>query len=112
MNHLADLLKEAAAPITRDEKIDAVIRRAADRCGISYSRAFNIWYGRAKWTTAEETEAVACAVDQQRRQSARNELHELRTRIAIMESRLNQMDQDFYSATIDALRPYYRPAGA
>lgn len=111
MKLLADLLKELAAPISREEKIEAAITRAARLSGIPYNRVFNIWYGKAKWGDAHEHESVVNAVDEKRRREARNELHELKTRIAVMESRLNQMDADFYSSTIDQLRASLRPAG-
>lgn len=108
---LADLLKELAAPISRDEKVEAAIARAARLSGIPYNRVFNIWYGKARWGDTHEHDAVVRAVDEKRRREARNELHELKTRIAIMESRLNQMDADFYRETIDELRLSLRPTG-
>lgn len=111
MKDLTALLKELAAPMSREEKIEIAIGRAADRAGITFNRAFNLWYGRAKWTDPQESAAVVGAVDEKRRKDARNELHELRTRIAVLESRLNQMDTDFCRAAIDALRPYFRSAG-
>jgi len=111
MQRLTELIRELAEPISRDEKIETIVRRAADRAGISYNRAFNLFYAsRVKWTTQEEAEAVIKAVDERRRKAARNELHELKIRIAAMESRLNQIDADFHSEAIDALRPFFRPA--
>ncbi len=111
MKLLAELLKELAAPISREEKIEAAISRAAKLSGLSYNRVFNIWYGKAKWGDAHEHDSVVKAVDEKRRREARNELHEIKTRVAIMESRLNQMDADFYRETIDRLRVSLRPAG-
>lgn len=111
MKLLADLLKELAAPISRDEKVEAAITRASRLSGIPYNRVFNIWYGKTKWGDAHEHEAVVKAVDEKRRREARNELHEIKVRVAQMESRLNQMDADFYRETIDQLRVSLRPAG-
>ena len=111
MKELTAFIRELAEPVSREEKIEVIIRRAASRAGISYHRAFNLYYGRTKWTSPAEAEAVICALDEKRRKDARNELHELRTRIAIMGSRLNQMDADFHREAIDALRPYFRPSG-
>ena len=111
MKLLADLLKELAAPISRDEKIELAINRAARLSGIPYHRTFNLWYLKAKWGDAHEHDAVVRAVDEKRRKEARNELHELKIRVAQMESRLNQMDADFYRETIDQLRVSLRPSG-
>ncbi len=111
MQLLAELLRELAAPISREEKIEAAITRASHLSGIPYNRVFNIWYGKAKWGDAHEHDAVVRAVDEKRRKEARSELHELKLRLARMESRLNQMDADFYSETIDKLRLSLRPAG-
>jgi hypothetical protein len=111
MKLLADLLKELAAPISRDEKIEQAISRAARLSGIPYNRVFNIWYGKAKWGDAHEHEAVVNAVDEKRRREARNELHELKVRIAVLESRFNQKDADFCRETLDQLRVSLRPAG-
>jgi hypothetical protein len=102
--NLAVSLRELAEPIGRDEKIHNIIARAARLSGIKKWRAFNIWYGKAANIRAEEIERVASALEKKRREAARNELHELRTRLARLESLLVQSDPDFHRPTIAAVR--------
>ncbi len=92
MNDLAAHLKKLAAPIERAEKIDAVISRAARLAGLSYSRAFNIWYGKAKRIEPEERTAILSALTKKEIADERNELHALKIAHVRMESRLNQME--------------------
>jgi hypothetical protein len=44
----AKALKELSEPRSRDEKITTIIERTAYLAGLSYSRCFEIWYGRAR----------------------------------------------------------------
>ena len=92
MNNLAALLKRLAAPVGREEKIDSVISRAARLAGLSYSRAFNIWYGKAKRVDSEERAAILSALTKKEIADERNELHALKIAHVRMESRLNQME--------------------
>lgn len=96
-------LRELAEPVERGEKIEVVIDRAAGLAGLDYWRAFNIWYGKARRVEQHETDAVAAALQKKNRQDVRHELHELTTRIALLESRLRQTDPDFYEPDIDRL---------
>lgn len=105
-----------AEPIERSEKIEDIIKRAAKAvnkaAGLSliYSRAYEIWYGRAK-ITIEEKEAIAAAAQWKREKEARNELSELKTRIARLEARLVQTDEDFHSPQIAAFGHAMRGRG-
>lgn len=101
---LRDGLRELASPIERGEKIMVAIERGARRCGMEPWRAFNIWYGKARHTTPEERDSISVAVQRKRREAARNEFHELKTRLAILESRLSQVDEDFHRETITQIR--------
>lgn len=108
---LANDLRELAAPITRSEKISVAIERAARLSGLEPWRAFNIWYGKAKRVEEAERQAVKVALAKKQREAARNEFHELKTRLAILESRLNQIDPDFHRPEIDAAREQMRGSG-
>lgn len=111
MNDLAIDLRALAAPISRDEKIMIAIERAARRAGMPIWRTFNIWYGKATSITAEERAAVVAALAEKKRLETRNEFHELKTRFAILESRLLQVDQDFHRETADQIRQQVRGPG-
>lgn len=109
---LADDLRELAAPIERSEKMSEAVRRAARMAGLAPWRIFNIWYGKARRVDEAERQAIAVALDKKRREAARNEFHELKTRLAVLESRLAQIDPDFHRPTIDQTREQMRRLGA
>jgi hypothetical protein len=96
-------LRELVKPISFGEKAKSVIGRAAKCAGFSYSRAFEIWYGRARRIEEFETEALKEALEKRRREIARNEFHELKIRMARLEARLAQTDAEFHRETIEAL---------
>lgn len=99
-----------AEPFTRDEKINSIIGRAARRLGIEYWRGYEIWYGRAK-LSFEEREQIAIAAEAKRREEERNEFWALKKRLAVLESRLAQTDEDFHRETISTLRGALRGRG-
>jgi hypothetical protein len=96
-------LRELAEPWEPGDKVKAAIDRAARRVGLTYWRAFDIWYGKARRIETFEAEAIAAALDRKRREAVRNELHDIRTRIAVLEARLSQTDAEFHREAIDAL---------
>lgn len=108
----ATALRELAEPRSPDEFIKDAIERAAKRAGLQYWRAFDIWYGKARQVRDFEIKAVFSALEKKQREAARNEFHELKTRLAILEGRLNQIDPDFHSPTIDQAREQMRGLGA
>lgn len=80
------------------------IAEAARRTGLSQSRTFDLWYGKARRVEQYELDAIADAHNKKRREAERNELHDLQIRIARMEARLAATDPDFHRPTLDALR--------
>jgi hypothetical protein len=109
----AESLRELASPLLFGEPIKVVIERAARRVRpilpqFKFSRAYEIWYRRARRIEQYELDAIAQALDKKRREAARNELHELRTTIERLESRLAQIDPDFHRPSIDAARSQVR----
>jgi len=87
-------LKELAEPRPVGDTIPQAIVRACRATGIEYARAFNIWYRRARRIDAHEAQAIQAALDQKREEKARNELHDLRTRLLKIESRLAAENAD------------------
>jgi hypothetical protein len=87
-------LRELAEPSVRGDRVKAAIERAARLTGLSYWRAFDIWYGKARRIEEAERARIAEAVEQKRRAAARHELHELRTRIAKLETLFAQAGAD------------------
>jgi hypothetical protein len=107
----SDNLKQLAEPFTRGDKIKSMIDRAARRAGLSYWRAFDLWYAKARRIEPYETAAIESALDSKRKEEARNEFHELKIRLARLESRLVQTDAEFHRETISALRNAVRGRG-
>src|SRR5262245_6537649 len=95
VSDLADALKELSQPWEMGDRMKAAIGRAAKRAGLSYSRCFEIWYGRARRIEPAEVDAIQQAVREKRREAARNELHELRTRLARLEALMARDDSGF-----------------
>jgi hypothetical protein len=58
-----------------------------------------------------EIERVATALTKKRKEENRNEFHELKKRLAVLESRLVQADEEFHRETITALRESVRGRG-
>lgn len=104
----AKALKELSQPHSREEKIVAIIERCASLAGLSYSRAFEIFYGRARRIAPEEIVRIEQALERKARLDARNELQELRRRLDRLESLLVQSDENFHSPTVDLVRAQVR----
>ena len=58
-----------------------------------------------------ELDAVAGALEQKRKEAARNELHELRTHLARLESLMAQADSDFFRPSLAAVSEQIRQVG-
>lgn len=113
-------LKELAEPWPSGSKVKEAIERAAKRVLIphagkverlSYWRAFDIWYRKARRIEQYEVDAIAEAIEKKRREAARNEFHELRTRLARLEAMFVQSDPDFHRENIDLVRGQVRQMG-
>jgi hypothetical protein len=85
-------LRELSEPWERGDKIKAAIARAARAAGLSYWRAFDIWYGKARRIEPAEADRIQAALQRKSEQRARNEFHELRTRLLRLEALLVQTD--------------------
>lgn len=97
----AELLREIAAPIDRDEKIGDVIARTARVARLSYSRCFELWYGRARKMDSEEAAQLEGILAAKRKTDTRNDIQKLRVQLAQIEARLSRTDEEFYRPTID-----------
>jgi hypothetical protein len=103
----SEFLRELAGPITAGETKRA-IERAGKRAGFSFTRTSDLWYRKARRVEEFEQEAIAAALVKYRRDVARREFHELRTRMARLETLLAQSDPDFHQDTIEQVRQQLR----
>lgn len=94
-------IRELSEPRPAGDPVKAAIHRASRLCGLSYWRCFDIFYGKARRVEPDEITAIADALERKRELEAKNELQELRIRIAKLEARLSQTDEDFHRPTID-----------
>jgi hypothetical protein len=104
MTDPAAALRELAEPWSRGDRVKVAIDRAARRAGLTYWRAFDIWYGKARRIENHETDAIQDALTKRRKEVTRNEIHDLRTRLARLESLLVQTDEEFHRPVLDRLR--------
>lgn len=100
----AEYLRELAEPRPAGDPVKAAIDRAAKRAGFTYTRTFDLWYRKARRIEQFEQDAIAAALLKRRREVARNEFHELRTRLSRLESLLAQSDPDFHADAIRHVR--------
>lgn len=103
----AVFLRELAGPVQAGETKRA-IERAGKLAGLAYWRAFDLWYRKARRVEEFEQEAIAAAVVKKRKDDARHEFQELRTRMARLESMLAQSDPDFHRETLEQVRSQLR----
>lgn len=108
MTEISAALRELSEPWEMGDKIKSAIDRAARRAGLNFWRASDLWYGKAHRAEQFEIDAVATALEKKRKEAARNELHELRARLARFESLLAQSDPDFFRPEITYARKQIR----
>lgn len=97
-------LRELSEPREAGEKTQSVIERTARLAGLSYSRCYEIYYRRARRIEPEEIARISEALEKKNRLDTRNELSELRLRLARLESLLVQTDPDFHRPAVDYMR--------
>lgn len=105
---VAEQLRELSEPRPRGEKMHDTIERTRRLAGLSHSRCFEIWYGRARRIEPAEIARISEALEYKNRLDARNELSELRLRLARLENILLQTDADFHRPTVDLMRQQMR----
>jgi hypothetical protein len=100
----SELLHRLSEPLGPGERANSALERASRLAGLRYWRAFDIWYGKARRIEDREFEKIQTALRIKQESAARNELHDLKLRLAILEARLSAGDADFHRLDIDSLR--------
>lgn len=111
MSEAAKWLQELAEPRPGGEKVKVAIERAAKLAGLPYWRAFDVWYSKARQVETFEIDKIADAIKEKNERDARNELRDLKARIARMESLLASGDSHFHSPSIAHARELVRQLG-
>jgi hypothetical protein len=84
----SQMLRELALPKPEGDKYNFAITRAAKACGLEYWRAFDIWYRKARRIDDHEAIQIREALRLKREKALADEYHELKVRIAKLESAL------------------------
>jgi hypothetical protein len=107
----SQLLQELSLPQDRGETIKEIITRTARAAQLAYWRTFDLWYEKARRVEPEEIERIIEALRLKNEKAAKNELHELKFRLARLEATLASGDADFHRPSIDFARDTMRRAG-
>jgi hypothetical protein len=105
------MLRELSQPWASGERIKSVLDRTSRLARLTYWRTYDIWYGKARRIEQHEIEQIAEALRIKNEKAARNELHELKLRLARLEASLSAGDADFHSPSIDYARDHVRGPG-
>jgi hypothetical protein len=105
----AAALRQLAEPRPGGDRIKCAIARAARRAGLSYWRAYDLWYGRARRVDATEAEKIKAARVGRARGAAREYFEWARTLEALAE-RASRVDEEFARPYADAMRDLARNA--
>jgi len=94
-------IRELIEPRLAGDPLKSAIHRASRLCGLHYWRCRDIFYNKARRIEPHEIAAIADAVQRKRELDDRNEIENIKARIAKLESRLNQVDSEFYRPEIE-----------
>lgn len=103
-----EMLRALTEPIKRGDKIASVIADTATLVGLTYSRCYEIYYGRARRIGPDEIARISDALERKDKLDARNELQALRIRLTRLENLLVSNDADFHRTEIDFVRAQVR----
>lgn len=107
----SNLLRELSEPWSSGEYVKNAIDRAARLAGLQYWRAFDLWYRKARRVEDFEIDQIADALKAKRERDAKNELHDLKLKLARLEARLTSGDADFHRPSIDHAGELVRELG-
>lgn len=112
MTDAAAMLRELSEPWGSGEYVKNAIERAGKLASLSYWRAFDIWYRKARRVEQFEIDQISEALRLKQEKAAKNELHDLKLRLAKLEAQLSSsMDPDFHRPSIDFARDQMRDLG-
>jgi hypothetical protein len=107
----SQLLQELAAPQDRGETMKEILTRTARAAKLAYWRTYDLWYEKARRVEPTEVEQIRDAIRIKNERAAKNELHDLKLRLARLEASLSAGDADFHSPAIDYARENLRQPG-
>jgi hypothetical protein len=100
MSEYAEHLREIASPYDIGERVKRAIEKASRRTGLSYVRAWGIWYGKARCVTSAERQLISTALQRKREADARRELQQHREFFTDQRGLLDAADADMDCADV------------
>lgn len=107
---VGETLKALSKPWPAGERKKSAIDRAARLAGLTYTRAWDIWYGKARRIEDHEAQAIEEAIRQKLALEAQNELAQLRLQLTRIESLLALSNPNMDRANTHAHRGALRSA--
>lgn len=96
-------LRALAEPRPVGDKVKGAIGRAARAAGLSYWRAFDLWYGKARRIDASELQSIRAA-EAARARGAQRELYDFARDFEALAERAARIDPDMAGPFADAMR--------
>ena len=96
-------LRRLATPNPENDRIKTAIGRAARRAGLSYWRAYDLWYGKARRVDATELIAIRAA-QRSKSKEAQNDLLALAADFTALAERASRADPEMAGPWSDAMR--------
>lgn len=111
MSDAAVLLKQLADPWNRGEFVKDVITRIAPLAGLSYWRAWDIWYDKARRVEEGELANIAAAIAKKNNRAVWNAIHKIEADLANLKSIVAGSSEDYGQPTVNSGRGRLRVAG-
>lgn len=111
MSDATAMLKDLAEPWRAGEFVKDVLARVAPLAGLTHSRAFEIWYARARRVEVHEIANIAAAVAKKNKRAVWNELHDIKIRMAKLEAIIAGSGEDYGQPAPASDRSFLRVAG-
>lgn len=104
----SEALRELSMPWPPGDRVKAAIARAARLADLSYWRAFDIYYRKARRIDAHEAFQISEALRLKREKEVQNEYQELRIRLAKLEAVMATKHSNFDRASAHSMQPRLR----
>lgn len=99
----AEGLRRLASPRPENDRVKTAIARAARRAGLSYWRAFDLWYGKARRIDAAELRAIRDA-ELSKAKESKNDLIALAEDFTALAQRASRLDPEMAGTWAHAMR--------
>lgn len=110
MTDATAMLKDLSQPWRPGELVKDAITRVAPLAGLTFTRAFDIWYGKARRVEASEIAQIAEAISKKNKGAVWREITDLKARLARLETIVAGSHAELGQPAVPAARPSLRVA--